>query len=137
MHAVTPVEHFDDPSRVQFDFGDDPIQPRPDPGRTVSREGHHLGLCGAQSVQVKGHQFDQRIGALERAVNDRSAPLGHAALLVSREHNEHLGLAPLDSELPPLLLATDANLLNDSPHPHPAAIDPDRDPLAGEFVAGG
>src|SRR5208337_105341 len=96
-----------------------------------------LSLGGAQSVQVERHQFDQRIRALQRAVDDRPAPLGHPPLLIGLEHDEHLGLAPLDSKLPPLVLATDADLLNDSPHPDPATINPDRDPLASEFVARG
>src|SRR5512135_2316291 len=33
MHGVTPVEHLDHPEWVQFDPGDHPIQPRPNPRR--------------------------------------------------------------------------------------------------------
>ncbi len=137
MHTVTPVEHLDCPGRVQFDQGYHPIQPRPDPRRAVSREGHQLGLGCAQSVQMERHQFDQRIRALQRAVDDRPALLVHPPLLIGLEHDEHFGLAPLDSEHPPLLPATDADLLDDSPHPDVAAINPDRDSLTGRFVARG
>ena len=51
MHTMTPFD-LDHPGRVQLDLGDHPIQPRPYPRRTVGREGHQLGLRGAQSVQV-------------------------------------------------------------------------------------
>ena len=88
-------------------------------------------------MQVKRHQFDQRIRALQRAVDDRSAPLDHPPLLIGLEQNNHLGLAPLDPELLPFHLATDAAVLNDSAHPNPATINPDRDPLVGEFVPRG
>jgi hypothetical protein len=137
MHAVTPVQHLDHPGRLQLDLRDHPIQPRPDPRRTVGRERHDLGFRGSQSVQVERHQFDQRIRAPQRPVDDRPAPLGHPPLLIGLEEEHHLGLTPLDAELPPLLLATDADLRDDRAHPDPAAIDPHRDPLAGEFVTRG
>src|SRR5208337_2856867 len=134
MHAMTPVEYLDHSSRVQFHLGDHPIQPRPDPSRAVGREAHQLGPRGTQPVQMKRHQFDQRIRPSQRAVNDRSTSLDHPPFLIGLEENDRLGLAPLDLELLPFHRAADANVLDYGPHPDSAAIDPDRDPLASEFV---
>src|SRR5208282_2757736 len=135
VHGMTPVEHLDHPVRIQLDLGDDPIQPLPDPGRAVRHEGHHLGLGGTHPVQMKRDQFDQRIGALERAVDDWAASPNHAPLLVHFEKNYNLGLAPLDPELLPFPLAADPNRLYDGAHPDSATVHPDCDTLARELVA--
>src|SRR5215469_6292220 len=137
MHGMTPVEHLDNPVRIQLDLGDDPIQPLPDPRCPVGYERHHTSPGSTHSVQVERHQFDQRIGPLERTVDDRAASPNHAPLLVHLEQDENLGLAPLDLELLSFPLTADANHLHNGSHSDPTAIDPDRNALALELAAGG
>src|SRR3954447_6590642 len=137
MHGMTPVEHLDNPVRIQLDLGDDPIQPPPDPRGAVGHERHHTSPSSTHSVQMKRHQFDQRIGPLERTVDDGAAPPSHAPLLVHLEQDDHLGLAPLDPELLPSPLPADTNRLHHGSHPDATAVDPDRNALARELAAGG
>src|SRR4051812_28530954 len=98
MHGMTPIEHLDDPGRIQLDLGDDPIQPLPDPRGAVGHERHHMSPGSTHAVEMERHQFDQRIGPLERTVDDGAAPPNHPPLLVYLEQDEDLGLAPLDPE---------------------------------------
>jgi hypothetical protein len=83
---------------------------------------------------MKRNQFDQRIRALKRAVDDWAASPNHAPLLVHLEKDNNLGLAPLDPELLPFPLAADANRLHNGPHSDPSADDPDRDTLCPQGV---
>src|SRR6266478_9572903 len=85
---------------------------------------------------MKRHQFDQRIGPLERTVDDGAASPNHASLLVHLEQDDNLGLAPLDSELLPFPLTADANRLHHGSHSDATTVDPDRNALALEFAAG-
>ena len=133
---MTPVENLDNPVRVQLDLGNDPIQPLPDPRGAVGHERHHLRPSRTHSVQMKRHQFDQRIRSLERPIDDRAASPNHASLLVHLEENHHLGLTPIDPELLPFPFSTDANRLHHGSHSDPTAVDPDRDVLAGVLLAG-
>src|SRR5438132_7227363 len=85
---------------------------------------------------MKRHQFDQRIGPLERTVDDGAAAPNHPPLLVHLEQDDHLGLAPIDLELLPFPLATDADGLDHGAHSDPTAVDPDGNALALERAAG-
>src|SRR5271168_4398246 len=136
MHGMTPIEHLDDTLRIQLGLGDDPIQPLPDPRCAVGHERHHTSLSGTHSVQMKRHQFDQRIGPLERTVDDGAASSNHAPLLVHLEQDDNLGLAPLDPELLPFPLTADASRLHHSSHSDATAVDPDGNALVFELAAG-
>ena len=87
-------------------------------------------------MQVERHEFDQGIGALERAIDHGSAPPHHPPLLIGLEQDHYLGLAPLNSEFLPLRLAADADRLHSGSHTDPTAVHPDRNPLARELAAG-
>src|SRR5512135_981776 len=136
MHGMTPVEHLDNPVRIQLDLGDNPIQPLPDPRCAVGHERHPASLSSTHPVQMKRHQFDPRIGPLERTVDGGAASPNHAPLLVHLEQDDHLGLAPLDLELLPFPLAADANRLHHGSHSDATTVDPDRNALALELAAG-
>src|SRR6266545_7223343 len=136
MHGMTPVEHLDNPVRIQLDLGDDPIQPLPDPRCAVGHERHSMSPSATHSVQMKRHQFDQRIGPLERTVDDGAASPNHTPLLVHLEQDDNLGRAPLDPELRPFPLTADAYRLHHGSRADPAAVDPNRHALARELAAG-
>src|SRR5438067_11627473 len=129
-HGKTPVEPLDNSVRIQLDLGDDPIQPRPDPRGAVGHERHPTSPSSTHPVQMKRHQFDQRIRPLERTVDDGPASPKHAPLLVHLEQDEDLGLAPLDPELLPFPLPADANRLHHGSHSDATTVDPGCDALA-------
>ena len=86
---------------------------------------------------MKRDQFDQRIGALERAIDDGAASPNHASFLVHFEEDYNLGLTPLDPELLPLRFAANANVFHNGSHSDPAAVYLGCDTLARELVARG
>ena len=95
------------------------------------------GEVAEEEVAEMPDQLDQRVRASKRAVDDGATSPDHVPFLVDFEKDDNLGLAPLNLELLPFPLATDANFLDDSSHADPAAVHANRDTFARVLAAGG
>src|SRR4051812_26307186 len=81
-----------------------PLQPLPNPRRTVGQEHHHLRTDGTEPVQVHRQQFQGFVRPTEGAVDPGTAGSDPFAFLVDLVDDQQLDVAPVGLVTAPLLL---------------------------------
>src|SRR4051812_29018600 len=115
-----------------------PLEPLPDPRRTVGQEYHHLRTGGTQPMQVHRQQFHGFVRPTEGAIDPGAAPPYLRAVLVDLVDGQQLDVTPVGPVTAALLLGSALAFLlaRDAAKPALAGVDATGHPLARQLLTG-